>query len=50
MVTTNRSKMIDLATQMNKKIIGEDKRLRRKAACLKYGLKFLAECFERPAA
>ena len=50
MVTTNRSKMIDLATQMNKKITGEDKRLRRKAACLKYGLKFLAECFERPAA
>ena len=49
MVTTNRSKMIDLATQMNKKITGEDKRLRRKAACLKYGLKFLAECFERPA-
>ena len=50
MVTTNRSKMIDLATQMNKKITGEDKRLRRKAACLKYGLKFLAECFEKPAA
>ena len=47
---TNRSKMIDLATQMNKKITGEDKRLRRKAACLKYGLKFLAECFERPTA
>lgn len=50
MVTTNRSKMVDLAIQMNKKITGEDKRLRRKAACLKYGLKFLAECFERPAA
>ena len=50
MVTTNRSKMIELATLMNKKITGEDKRLRRKAACLKYGLKFLAECFERPAA
>lgn len=48
MVTTNRSKMIDLATQMNKKITEDDKRLRRKAACLKYGLKFLAECFEKP--
>lgn len=45
MVTTNRSKMIQLAEQMNKAITGEDKRLRRKAACLKYGLKFLAECF-----
>ena len=50
MVTTNRSKMIQLAEQMNKAITGEDKRLRRKAACLKYGLKFLAECFEKPAA
>ena len=50
MVTTNRSKMIDLAKQMNKAITSEDKRLRRKAACLKYGLKFLAECFEKPAA
>lgn len=48
MVTTNRIKMVELATQMNKKITGEDKRLRRKAACLKYGLKFLAECFEKP--
>lgn len=45
MVTTERSKMIDLATQMNKKITGEDKRMRRRAACLKYGLKFLAKCF-----
>lgn len=50
MVTTNRSKMIDLARQMNKAITSEDKRLRRKAACLKYGLKFLAECFEKPTA
>lgn len=50
MVTAERSKMIDLASQMNKKITGEDKRLRRKAACLKYGLKFLAKCFESSAA
>ena len=50
MVTTNRCKMIQLAEQMNKAITGEDKRLRRKAACLKYGLKFLANCFEKPAA
>ena len=50
MVTTNRSKMVDLALQMNRAITGEDKRLRRKAACLKYGLKFLASCFEKPAA
>lgn len=50
MVTTQRCKMIQLAEQMNKAITGEDKRLRRKAACLKYGLKFLAKCFEKPAA
>lgn len=50
MVTDNRYKMIELANLMNKKITGEDKRLRRKAACLKYGLKFLAKCFEGPAA
>ena len=50
MVTINRYKMIQLAEQMNKSITGEDKRLRRKAACLKYGLKFLAKCFEQPAA
>lgn len=50
MVTTQRCKMIQLAEQMNKAITGEDKRLRRKAACLKYGLKFLASCFEKPAA
>lgn len=50
MVTTERSKMIDLALQMNRKITGEDKRLRRKAACLKYGLKFLARYFEHSVA
>ena len=50
MVTTQRCKMIRLAEQMNKAITGEDKRLRRKAACLKYGLKFLAKCFDQPAA
>jgi hypothetical protein len=50
MITDNRYKMIELANLMNKKITGEDKRLRRKAACLKYGLKFLAKCFEGPAA
>lgn len=49
MVTTNIYKMIDLAKQMNKKITGEDKRARRKAACLKYGLNFLAKCFEKVA-
>lgn len=46
MVTNSLWKMTDLARQMNHKISGEDKRLRRKAACLKYGLKFLAKCFE----
>ena len=50
MVTTQRCKMIQLAENMNKAITGEDKRLRRKAACLKYGLKFLAKCFEKPTA
>lgn len=45
MVTTEKWKMIELATLMNKKITGEDKRQRRRAACLKYGLKFLADCF-----
>ena len=49
MVTNNKSKMIDLASQMNKAIKGEDKRMRRRAACLKYGLKFLAKCFEHAA-
>ena len=49
MVTTNIYKMIDLAKQMNKKITGEDKRARRKAACLKYGLNFLAKFFEKVA-
>lgn len=47
MVTINRYKMYDLAVQMNKAITDEDKRMRRKAACLKYGLKFLAKCFEK---
>ena len=46
MVTINRPKMVDLAIQMNHAITGEDKRARRRAACLKYGLNFLAKCFE----
>lgn len=45
MVTTEKCKMIELATLMNKKITDENKRARRRAACLAYGLKFLAECF-----
>lgn len=48
MVTTQKWKMIELATQMNKKITDEDKRARRRAACLAYGLKFLANCFTAP--
>ena len=47
MVTNNKYKMIELAEQMNKSIKGEDKRMRRRAACLKYGLNFLAKCFEK---
>lgn len=47
MVTNNRHKMVELASQMNKAIKGEDKRARRRAACLKYGLNFLAKCFEK---
>ena len=35
----------DLAEQMNKAITDESKRARRRAACLHYGLKFLAERF-----
>ena len=50
MITNNIVKMIDLAKSMNSKITDEDKRLRRKAACLKYGLKFLAKYFEKPTA
>ena len=46
MVTTLISKMIDLAEQMNKAIKDESKRARRRAACLHYGLKFLAERFK----
>lgn len=49
MVTCNIWKMIDLAKDMNKKITKEDKRARRRAACLKYGLNFLAKCFEKTA-
>lgn len=49
MVTRNIYKMIDLAKQMNGKITNEEKRIRRKAACLKYGLNFLAKCFEKTA-
>ena len=47
MVTCNICKMISLAEDMNKKITNEDKRARRRAACLKYGLNFLAKCFEK---
>lgn len=49
MVTDNRYKMVELAMQMNKAITKEDKRARRRAACLKYGLNFLAKCFEKAA-
>lgn len=45
MVTTNFCTMCDLACQMNAKITHEDKRMARRAACLKYGLKFLADRF-----
>ena len=50
MVTNNRYKMTALADQMNKAITKEDKRARRHAACLKYGLNFLAKHFEKPIA
>lgn len=49
MVTTARYKMQELAERMNKSITDEDKRARRRAACLKYGLNFLAKCFEHAA-
>lgn len=49
MVTCNIWKMIDLAKDMNKKITNEDKRSRRHSACIKYGLNFLAKCFEKVA-
>lgn len=39
--------MVDLAKRMNKSITDEDKRERRRAACLHYGLKFLANCFTK---
>lgn len=39
--------MVDLARRMNKSITDEDKRERRRAACLHYGLKFLANCFTK---
>ena len=41
------SQMIELAKRMNKSITDESKRARRRAACLHYGLKFLAECFKK---
>jgi len=50
MVTTRLWKMCDLARLMNSKITDEDKRARRRAACIKYGLNFLAKCFEKTAA
>ena len=46
MVSVRQCDMIKLAHRMNDSITDEDKRLRRKAACLKYGLKFLAKCFD----
>ena len=48
MCTTSNAgiKMRDLAERMNKSITDEDKRARRRAACLHYGLKFLAEYFK----
>lgn len=48
MCTTSNAgiKMRELAERMNKSITDEDKRARRRAACLHYGLKFLAECFK----
>lgn len=48
MCTTSNAgiKMRDLASRMNKSITDEDKRARRRAACLHYGLKFLAEYFK----
>ena len=47
MCTTSNAgiKMRELAERMNKSITDEDKRARRRAACLHYGLKFLADCF-----
>ena len=48
MCTTSNAgiRMRDLAERMNRSITDEDKRARRRAACLHYGLKFLAECFK----
>lgn len=48
MCTTSNAgiKMRDLAMRMNKSITDENKRARRRAACLHYGLKFLAEYFK----
>ena len=48
MCTTSNAgiKMRDLAERMNNAITDENKRARRRAACLHYGLKFLAECFK----
>lgn len=47
MVTGNRIGMVKLANQMNHAIADEDKRMRRRAACIKFGLNFLAKCFEK---
>lgn len=47
MVTLCIADMVALAMRMNHAITDEDKRARRRAACLKYGLKFLAKCFEK---
>lgn len=43
------SQMIALAERMNKSITDEAKRIRRRAACLSLGAKFLAECFKKAA-
>lgn len=50
MVTTQMYKMKELACQMNNAITDENKRMRRRAAALKYGLKFLADCFMKKTA
>ena len=41
------SQMVELAKRMNNAITDEDKRTRRRAACLHYGLKFLANIFNK---
>ena len=45
MISCNIIQMEELARRMNKSITDEDKRARRRAACLRYGLNFLAKIF-----